>query len=231
MGRIHGRRGLSLLELAIVIAIIGIMAAVAGTLLTDSIPMWRTRRAAREFSVALQTARQMAIAQGVQYRVRMGAYDTDLSGSGLSTGLYYIEKGNSAEGSTFWDTIPVDMDGSGAQSGEGTVEISDGGQDELPGVSIEQWDPITGINGDDFVFSPRGMLENPVSDFGSDGYIEITFVNKKARRRGVTDEWTVKISRGGLVRMQATTQPTVGGNPGTPDASEWTTSATTGHTP
>jgi prepilin-type N-terminal cleavage/methylation domain-containing protein len=231
MGRLGGRRGLSLLELAIVIAIIGILAAVAGTLLTDSIPMWRTKRAAREFSVAVQTARQMAIAQGVEYRVRMSAYDTDLSGSGLSTGTYYIEKGNLPASSTAWDILPVDMDGSGTQSGEGTVDITDGGQDELPGVSIEQWDPITGVSGNDLVFSPRGILVNPVSDFGSDGYIEITFVNKRARRRGITDEWTVKVSRSGLARMQATNQDTVGNAPGTADASEWSTSSSSGHAP
>lgn len=229
--QLGGRRGLSLLELAIVIAIIGILAAVAGTLLTDTIPVWRTRRAAREFATALQTCRQMAIAQGVQYRVRMGAYDTALDSTTPSIGTYYIERGNAAQDSTSWDVLPVDMDGSGLQSGEGTVDISDGGQDELPWVSIQHWDTIAGYTGDDIVFSPRGFIENPVGDFGGDGYIEITFVNKKARRRGITDQWTVMVSRGGFVRMQATSQSAVGNEPGTADASEWTTSGGTGHTP
>ncbi len=225
------RRGVTLLEIAIVVAIIGILAAAAGTLLTDNLPSWRTRRAAKEFAAALTTCRQLAIAQGVEYRVRLSDYDPALTSDTPSIGAYFVERGNAANGSTSWDILPWDMDGSGAQSGEGTVVISEGGQDALKGASIEQWGAISGVDGDDIVCSPRGWLVNPVTDFDANGYIKVNFVNKAARRRGTTDDWAVMVSRGGMVRLQSNRMDTVGASSGTPDASSWTSSSSTGHVP
>ncbi len=224
------RSGVSLLEIAIVLAIVGIMAALAGTLLSNTLPSWRTRRAAREFSAALNQCRQMAIVQGVQYRIRLASYDSDLDGTSPNVGVYYIERGNLSSGSTVWDILPWDLDGSGTLTGEGTVEISDGGLDQLAGVSIDNWGSIAGVDGDDIVFNPRGWLDNPVSDF-ADGYISVTFVNKRARPRGDTDEWAVQVSRGGLVRMQSSKVDPVGAVPGTTEASGWMTTSSGGHQP
>lgn len=229
--RSNSRRGVTLLEIAIVVAIIGILAGIAGTMLTEQLPSWRTRRAARELSAALTQCRQLAIAHGVEFRVRLGTADPDLSGDSSSVGVYYIERGNASVNSTAWDILPWDMDGTGTQVGEGTVVLSEGGEDALRGVSLAPWNPITGVSGDDIVFSPRGWLVNPVSDFNGEGYIEVTFVNKPARLRGVTDEWTVMVSRGGLVRMESNRQSPVGASSGTTSASEWTSSAASGHSP
>ena len=226
-----GRRGVTLLEIAIVLAIIGILAAIAGTMLTQTIPSWRTRRAAREFSATLNQCRQLAIAQGVEYRVRMASADPDLGGSGGSVGVYYIERGDSGVNSSTWDILPWDADGSATASAEGTIDISEGAPNGLRGASIAPWDPIAGVEGDDIVFSPRGWLINPVSDFNADGYIEITFVNKPARGRGEADEWTVMVSRGGLVRLESNRQTPIGGASGTSGASDWTSSSASGHTP
>jgi prepilin-type N-terminal cleavage/methylation domain-containing protein len=227
----RGRRGVSLLEIAIVVAIVGILAAVAGTMLTDTIPSWRTRRAAKEFASTLNKCRQLAISQGVEYRVRMAAYDTGLDASSVSTGAYFVERGNLAADSTEWDILPWDMDGSGTQTGEGTVVITEGGEDALRGVSIKQWDTIAGVDGDDIVFGPRGSLLNPAGDLTDDGYLDIIFVNKVARLRGGTDEWTVMVSRGGLVRLESNRQPAVGAAGGTPSASTWTSSSGSGYAP
>jgi len=229
--RRRGIRGVTLLEIAIVVAIIGIMAGLGGTMLTELIPSWRTRRAASEFASAMNTCRQMAIAHGVEYRVRLGAYDPDVGGSGGNIGIYYVERGDAANGSASWDVLPVDMDGSDAMTGEGTVDFSAGGEDELRGVSLDQWGVISGVSGNDVVCSPRGWLINPVSDFDGNGYIRVSFVNKKARQKGDVDDWDVLVSRGGMVRMEASRTLPVGGSSGTPDASEWTASGATGHTP
>jgi prepilin-type N-terminal cleavage/methylation domain-containing protein len=226
------RRGVTLLEIAIVVAIVGILAAVAGTMLTNTLPSWRTRRAAKEFSAALNRCRQLAISQGVEYRVRLAAFDTAIDDpSSASTGAYYIERGNAPTGSTSWDILPWDMDGSGTQSGEGTVVLTEGGEDALKGVSILQWPTISGIDGDDIVFSPRGILENPASDFDSDGYLGVTFVNKRARTTGGQDEWTVLVARGGFTRLDPNRAESVGASSGTSDASTWTSSSSTGHSP
>ncbi len=233
LGRVHGknRRGVTLLEIAIVIAIIGILAALAGTLLTGTLPSWRTRRAARELSATLNQCRQLAIAEGVEYRVRMVDADPDLDGSSGSVGAYFIERGNASVSSTSWDILPWDADGSGTLTGEGTIDITEGTPNGLRGVSIAPWLPIAGVDGDDIVFSPRGWLVNPPSDFNGNGYVEITFVNKTGRAQGITDEWTVMVSRGGLVRLESNRQTPVGGPSGTPTASDWTTSGASGHVP
>lgn len=230
MQRLSTRRGVTLLEIAIVIAIIGVMAALAGTLLTQNLPGWRTRRAAREFSANVMMARQLAMAQDVEYRVRLGVFDTDLT-DGIGTGVYYIEKGNRTSSSTEWDILPWDMDGSGAQFSEGTVDISQGGEDMLRGVSIADWGTISGIAGNDLVFSPQGWLVNPVSDFNSLGYLEIRFVNEPARVRGAVDDWVVQVSRGGMVRMVSSRQTDIVAANGTPDASQWTSSSGSGYNP
>jgi prepilin-type N-terminal cleavage/methylation domain-containing protein len=226
-----GQRGFTLLEMAITIAIIGILAAIGATLLTETIPSWRTRRASKEFASALNECRQLAIAQGVQYRVRLATFDADLDGTGPSTGSYYIERGNAAVGSTTWDILPWDMDGSGTMAGEGTVVLTEGGEDAQKGVSIEQWATLTGVDGDDIVFSPRGWLDNPATDFDRDGYIEVTFVNKVARAKGAQDEWTAMVSRGGLVRLESNRTTATGASSGTPSSSQWTTSSSTGYAP
>lgn len=225
------RRGVTLLEIAIVVAIVGLLAAVGGPMMNDLLPSWRTRRAAKEFAAAINTCRQMAIGQGVQYRVRLAAFDTAPDDDSANVGRYFVERGDRGFGSTSWDILPWDMDGSGAQTGEGTVDFGAGGEDELPQVSLDQWDPISGVDGDDIVCSPRGWLENPASDFDANGYIRVTFVNKRARLNGEVDDWSVLVSRGGMSRIEPTRGDTIGAASGTSGSSQWTTSGATGHSP
>lgn len=219
-------RGVSLIEMAIVIAIIGIAAALAGPSLTRSLPMWRTKRAAKEFAAALNTCKQMSIAQDREYRVRLSLFDSDPSGSGDNVGLYYIEAGNLAQDSTTWDILPIDDGGIDTTTGEGTVEISQGGEDQLTDVSIEDW----GTSAGDIVCSPRGWLTNPNTDFDARGYIGVTFLNKEAAQRGVTDQWTVVVSRGGLVRLEPTVGTPVGFDNGIAGVSS-TDGSGSGHVP
>ena len=48
---------------------------------------------------------------------------------------------------------------------------------------------------------------NPASDFGADGTITLTLVNKRALLDGTADTVDLKVSRSGLVRMESSIGP------------------------
>lgn len=209
----HGRRGVTLVEIAIVVAIIGVLAAIGAAMLNDLIPSWRTRRAALDFAAAAEQARAMAIADNVQYRVYFTESDSDPATGTLNYGEYYVQRGDEPSHTTAWDTLPVDMSGTDNMQEEGHVNIQKDAEDSLPGVSLET--PSAALAGVDtwsnsLVYNPRGQLDNPANDFScdanndgsNDGYVCVTFVNKKALLAGRTDKWTVLISRAGMTRLQ-----------------------------
>ncbi len=204
------RRGVTLVEIAIVIAIIGILAAIGAGMLTETMPKWRTRRAALDFVAQVNQARAMAISDSVQYRIHVITTDSDPT-SGDNEGEYSVEKGDLAAASTAWDVLPVDMSGVDTLTGEGYVNIQKDQEDSLPWVSIESPDAaLAGADGwaDSIVFNPRGQIDNPATDFtcdingsGATGFICVTFVNTKAAATGTEDRWVVAISRAGMARM------------------------------
>jgi len=209
------RRGVSLIEIAIVVAIVGILAAIGAGLLSETIPSWRTRRAANEFLARVNAARAMAIADGTEYRIWFDVTDADPSSSGEAVGTYWIQKGNEGAESTSWDTLPVEMDGANTIAGEGYVNIAEGEEDELPGVTIQDIDPALrgpahGGSPGAIHFGPAGLVLNDGDDFGcditgdggSDGFICVRFVDKEKAQAGHSDQqWVVSISRAGMGRI------------------------------
>ena len=209
----RSRRGVTLVEIAIVVAIIGVLAALGAGMVNKLIPSWRTRRAALDFSAAANQARAMAIADNVQYRLYVSGADSDPGSGELNYGEYWVQRGDAASNTSAWDTLPVEMSGTDSLQGEGYVNIQKDAEDSLPGVSLKEFaTPLTGVDAwtNSIVFNPRGQLDNPSDDFGcdinadggADGYICVSFVNKKSAAEGVTDEWHVLISRAGMVRLQ-----------------------------
>lgn len=192
------RSGVSMIEMAVVVAIIGILAAIGSMMMTGTLPSWRTRQGATDFAAVVNLARNKAIADGYEYRVRVVTTDADIDGDSANVGVYTLERGNKSSGSDVWDILPVDDNG--PDTAEGTYDIGMGGDEQLRGVSIAGTGS-SAVDGDDIVVSPRGFITNPDADFDSEGHITVTFVNKTARIAGESDERVVQISRSGMVRL------------------------------
>ncbi len=226
------RRGVTLVEIAIVLAIISILAAIGGPLLSKSLPRWRTRRAAKEFASVVEQARSLAITQNVEYRLRLLDYDADLTDD-TSVGRYTLARGNASTSSTSWDILPVEADPAMGDLNtlEGTHVLTMGGKDALAWVSLEQWSALHGTSvGDDIVFSPRGFVTNSPSDFNSDGYLDVSFRN--SRERDMEQRWTVRIARSGMTRLSSSVAPmAVPGTSGTVQTSTMSGSAGSGYNP
>ena len=202
------RRGFTLIEIAIVVAVIGILSALAVINGESLLPDVRTREAAREFAKYVDYMRMTALRNNRETRICMDTYDSSpASLTSANQGKYILYVGNKSTNSTNWDLMPGDLYDNSADddSSQATIDISKSGKQHKIKVSIGDWGssiggPYTG-NKDCIVFSPRGWVLNPASDFNGQGFIEITFVNKIARSTGVNHDYIVMIARSGMTRI------------------------------
>lgn len=199
----------TLLELMIVVGIIAALAALGISASTELLPRFKTRQAAYQFARQAELARQLAMTERKQVRILMVEYDNYATDPDQANkGLYRIQMGNRASGSTVWDTLPFESGSADTYLGEGTVDLSKGGLHYKKGVSIDNWGTLSGPgsgNADAIVFSNRGTVMNPSSDFDSNGNIPIVFVNKPSARKVSTDPETfvVNITRTGMIRVDS----------------------------
>ena len=195
---VQSRRGFTLIELMIVVAIFSILAVVGFGMTRDTLPRYRAQSAAAQFAGNVAKCRMVAIRSGYECRVLMSDYDSnpeDITAD--NTGEYYIQIGNKSINSDEFDTLPTSL-----MEVKGHFTIAKGSTDYKRNVSIMDWGTINGTSGagsDSIVFSPRGFVANPASDF-SDGYISIRFVNKVAYADGTNDIYKVQIARSGMTR-------------------------------
>ncbi len=200
--RRRANAGFSLLELAIVVAIVGMLALIAVPSLMQMLPRFRLNRTVREFCDHVQEARLLAISEGVEYRMCFSKKDPDPTSDNIrsNSGRYTIEAGNKSSGSTSWDPLPR-----GASNAEGIIDLTwTTSNREYAGISLVSTLPSTlggtGMgNTDCLVFSPRGWLSNNLTDFRWN-YIQIEFRNKAANPR--KDVRWVQISQGGIARIR-----------------------------
>lgn len=201
-------RGFTLIEIAIVVAVIGILSALAVINGESLLPDVRTREAAREFAKNIDYMRMTALRNNRETRICMDTYDSSpASITSANQGKYILYVGNKSTNSSSWDKMPGDLydNSTDDDSSQAVIDISKAGQQHKIKVSIGDWGssiggPFTG-NKDCIVFSPRGWVLNPASDFNSQGFIEITFVNKITRSSGINHDYIVMIARSGMTRI------------------------------
>ena len=193
------RRGFTLIELMIVVAIFSVLATLGFGLTSETLPRYRARRGADQFASNVHTCRMVAIQSGYECRILMSDYDDKPSTlTAANAGEYFVQIGNQSIASDEFETLPTSL-----MEVEGTFDISEDSTHYLRHVSIMDWGTINGTSGagsNSIVFSPRGFVANPATDF-SDGYITISFVNKVAYADGTNDIYEVNIARSGMTRI------------------------------
>ena len=209
------RKGFTLIELVITVAIFLIVTVVGFGMTRDTLPRWRAHKAAEMFAGHVHMCRMIAIETGYECRILMSDYDdSPLTISAGNAGHYYVQLGDSSLNADTYDTLPTSL-----VSEEGDFDISEGSTNYLRNVSILEWDTISGptaSGSNTIVFSPRGFVTNPADDF-NDGYITISFANKLAYAKGIDDVYQVQIARSGMTRTENPLMggPFASGTPGT----------------
>ncbi len=223
MRQLH-RKGFTLVELMITVAIIAVLSATGWAMMSDLLPRYRAYQGARDFAMNFTSIRGMAATLTREHRVCLLDYDSSLSDAEAgNVGEYATQVGNRSVESTSWEWAPGDRmsDGSDDDTTEGLVDFGEDGAQELADVSLNAWATISGpsypgtSNSDCIVVGPRGFVVNPNGDFDTEGYITVEFVNKQAYAKGNTEIYQVKISRAGMVRLDFNDSlySSVAGNP------------------
>ena len=204
------RRAFTMIEMAAVVALIAIFVAIGIGSLRSSMPRFRMIQTAKQLKADLMALRMTAIQNQRETRLLLVDADASWNQSGqVSAGQWKIQVGNKGIRSTAWDT-------------RRTVDISRGATNDKKSVSLTPWESLVGPginNGDAIVFGPRGTVINPASDFGSDGTITLTLINKRALPQGREDTVSIKIAVSGMVRMITSMQENQSVEFGTDNAS------------
>lgn len=201
------RSGLTLVEVAIVLAVIVVLAVLGYGSLRDQLPRFRTVKAGKQLRDDLLELRDLAVNTNRETRLVLESSPGGCTDGEAWGGAWSKQIGNSSRGSDRWDVLPVDSveDGSDDDQSEGRIDIGPDGNRTAADACLRQWaalaGPGAGDSQDSIVFSPRGWVRNPARDFGSTGYISLTIVNAESVRNGAPDEVSVLISRAGMVRL------------------------------
>ena len=210
----RGVPGSTLVELAIAVVVVAVLAAIGFSSARDEISRFRLMQAARLLHSDLRYLRSMAITTNRQTRLLLVQADTAMDPAEPQQGEWLCQVGNRSVGSNEWDTLPPDVGGV-LDVSDGERSLAEGGTDEATGISLAPWPALTGPgagNADAIVFSPRGWVDNPATDF-ADGYIVLELVNKVALDEGADQHAAVRLSRGGLAHLETGPSTSVAPNP------------------
>jgi prepilin-type N-terminal cleavage/methylation domain-containing protein len=212
--RPNRRRGFTLIELVVVLALIVVISAIGFTSLQSHLPRYRLVRAVKAFKSDLMYLRNLSISSSRETRLRLvstgGDCENDRDAWG---GSWALEIGDRSSASRSWEALPVDaeVDGSDDDQSEGSVDLGPSGDLSSRGTCLSSWTDIGGPganSADSIVFSPRGRLANPGTDFvDQGGWIAVTFINQSAARDGVDDQVDVMVNRVGSVSVVSSLNP------------------------
>ncbi|MBI4619770.1 MAG: GspH/FimT family pseudopilin [Desulfobacterales bacterium] len=108
--RLRDKKGFTMIELLIVVAIIGITAAVASPYIIDWIPTMRVNSAARDLVSEMQLARMKAVSERNDYVITFDTANNQYS-------IYDDGDNDGAEASELVKTVDVDTEHKGIQFG------------------------------------------------------------------------------------------------------------------
>lgn len=216
LSRFSQRRAFTMLELVVVLGIMAVVVGLGIGMITDQFPRFRSVQVAKDLRQDVTSLRTTAIERGVETRLLLETGDSSVKDpSSPNAGSWRLQVGNAAMASKTWTDLN--------ESGRGVVSIEEGANHYAKGVSLAEWENLSGPwfgNESAIVFSPRGWVENPDGDFGTDGYITLSVVNKVAWKDGVDDHIDLKVSRSGNVTMVSSLSSRDAGSVGTGSASE-----------
>lgn len=196
---IERREGFTLIELIIVIAIIGILAAVGGPSLNRWIWKMRLSSATAGVERTLNSTRQIAMAENYRYCVNFTG-DNLYTGGGPTYSIVVTSQVERVLGSNTWTAVTI-PEIAGWTNNENT--------ERYKGVSLETTNGgTTATNGADgctgLLYNNQGYLDNPTGDFTVDcnglpgigaSCVRLTLVQKFSG-----EQRSLWIDRGGNVR-------------------------------
>jgi len=207
------RAGFTFIELIFVLAIIAVLAAIGIGTTRNYLPRFRTMGAGRQMQADIEQLRSLAVSSGKETRLLLTGSGGDCSDTAVYGGSWKMEIGDASMNAKNWDVLPPDLEATGADTNQadGIADLGPDGNRQSVGVCFKQWEKLTGPgthNEDAIVFSPRGWVTNPFSDFNAQGYLVLTFQNQQAAQDAVDDEVSVTLSRSGNVKLSTS----LGGN-------------------
>jgi prepilin-type N-terminal cleavage/methylation domain-containing protein len=204
----HSRGGFTLIEVIMAVAILTSLATIGWGTMKSHLPRFRLIRIAKQFRGDLATMRGIAVQTNRESKMHLLSHAGDCSDPSDWGGSWEKSIGNKVAGSDEWDLLPEDsqIDGRDDDQSKALVDFTLESTERGFDVCFQDWGVLQGPslgrnNRDAIVFSPRGWLRNPASDFNSRGYMEFIFINQDANRKGVVDAVKVQLSRSGMIRL------------------------------